>query len=103
MVCDSNRLIEAQTWTYEIEKDNSGIVNINDPLLNTDASTKERAMSEFLKNAYVPKVITFGTYLIDLKINDVINVRGLPYLVKSLVTSLIGNVVTTTVRAQRYE
>ncbi len=98
-----NIIPEEQTWTYEIEKPNTGIININDALLKTDASTEERARSEFLKNAYIPKEVSFETYLVDLNVNDVINLGGLPYLIKNITMIFQANILKSTIRAIRYE
>lgn len=90
-------------WKFNITNGNTGEIIISDPLLDTLTAATQRANSEFLKNAYKLKEINFTTWRTDLVKNMVINVRGLPYLVKSLRTVVNETSIKTAVRGVRYE
>lgn len=90
-------------WKFKIGNGNTGSITIADPLLDTYASAEERAMSEFLRNSYSRTDVEFTTYRTDFYKNMVINVKGLPYLVKSIQTSIDAATIKTKIRAVRYE
>lgn len=90
-------------WKFQIANGNTGETKISDPLLDTEARAEERAKSEFLKSSYRLKEITFATYRTDLTKNMIINVLGIPYLVKSLTTTITQISIKTNIRAIRYE
>ena len=92
-----------QFWTFDIDLPNTGEMNVSDPLLDTIERAEERVRSEFLKNAYVPNAMSFRTYRTDLKLNDIINVGGMPYIVSSMSFSINDRSIVTTVNALRYE
>ncbi len=89
-------------WTFEIDRDLTGTLKIKDDLLSTEDKAKERAMSEMLENSYIKKEINFKTYLTDISINDVINVSGQPFLVKSISAS-VGKNIELGIGAVRYD
>ena len=91
-----------EEWKFQIENGNTGSMIISDPLLDSLALATERSNSEFLKNSYKIKEVKFTTYRTDITKNMTINVGGLPYLVKSIHTSIDSKSVKTTVRAIRY-
>jgi len=90
-------------WKFNVDNGNTGEMTITDPLLDTVAAATERAKSEFLKNAYRLKEITFVTHRTDIVKNMIINVKGLPYLVKSMSTTITPTAIKTRVRGARYE
>lgn len=90
-------------WKFKITNGNEGEMTISDPLLDTQAAALERARSEFIDNSYKLREVRFSTYRTDFTKNMVINVKGLPYLVKSISTSIDEVAIKTTVRAVRYE
>ncbi len=89
-------------YTFEIDRDLTGTLKIRDELLNTEDRAKERAMSEMLNNSYIKKVISFKTYLTDISINDTINIKGQPFLVKSISAS-VGKSIELDIGAIRYD
>lgn len=91
------------TWEFSMDNGSTGIITVSDPLLDTEAAATERAKSEFLKNGYKHRDISFSTHRDDLVLNDVIIVKGLPYLVKSI--DAADNSVSTLfkIKAKRYE
>ncbi len=90
-------------WKFQIENGNTGEITISDPLLETEALAQERAISEFLDKSYKIKQVSFTTYRTDLHIGDIINVRGLPYRIKSVTTSINKVTMKATIKAIRYE
>ncbi len=90
-------------YLFEIDRDNTGTLKVSDDLLMSEDQAKERALSEMLKNSYVTKRKQFRTYRTDININDVINVKGLPFLVKQLGASFGSKDIVVSVSAQRYE
>lgn len=90
-------------WKFSIDNGNTEELSITDALLDTEAAATQRAKSEFLKNAYRLKEISFVTHRTDIVKNMIINVKGLPYLVKSIGTSVSATVVKTSIRGVRYE
>ena len=79
-----------------------GEIRISEPLLKSEVSAKERAISELLDSAYVKKNIEFETYETDLKINDTIMVLGINYKIKNLNFDY-GKRLTVTVTCERYD
>jgi len=90
-------------WRFQIPNGNTGVVEISDPLIDSETLATERADSEFLKNSYKLKKVSFATYITGIALNDIINIHGLPYIVKSI-TVLIDQVkIASEIQAQRYE
>ena len=89
-------------WKFSIPNGNTGEVIISDPLLDSLTVATERAKSEFLKSSYEIKEVKFTTYRTDLTKNMVINIHGLPYLVKSKTTTLDKVSIKTQIRGVRY-
>lgn len=90
-------------FKFQITNGNTGEKVISDPLIDSYAIAEERAKSEFLKSSYKMREVRFSTWRTDIIKNMIINVRGLPYLVKSLSTLTDNKSIKTTVRAVRYE
>ena len=76
---------------------------IKEDLLDNDLAAEERAKSEFLKNAYGNRYVNFSTFRNDFDINDVINIAGLPYLVKHIQTKIDMTSIINIVKGVRYE
>jgi len=89
-------------WSFQILNGNTGEMSISDPLIDSESIAEERAMSEFLKNAYAVHDISFSTYRTDLALNDVVNIASIPYLIKGISTSIDGTSMVSTIRARRY-
>lgn len=81
----------------------SGSMSISDELLDTEARAKVRAESEFLRNSYRKKEVVFKTHLTNLNINDVIEVDGLPYLVKRVGILINQKSIVCEILGVRYE
>lgn len=90
-------------WKFQIDNGNIGEMTISDVLLETESLANERANSEFLKNSHKLNEVTFTTYLTNLSKNQIINVYGIPYLVKSLNVVVNETSIKTKVRAVRYD
>ena len=88
---------------FQIDNGNTGAIIISDPLLDNFAVAQERAKSEFLKQSYAIGETRFSTYRTDLILNQVIMVKGVNYLIKSLSTITSKTAIKTNVRAVRYE
>lgn len=90
-------------WKFQISNGNTGEVLISDALLDSEELATERAMSEFLKNSYKHTTISFSTYRTDFDLNMIINVYGLPYIIKSINPHVDETSITTKIGAVRYE
>jgi len=90
-------------YKFELLTGNTGVLSITDELLDTQDRAEERALSEFLKSAYANNNISFRTYRTDLKLNDTINISGLPYLVKSIVATIDSTKIISSIVAVRYD
>lgn len=95
--------ITVEQWKYNITNGNTGEIVISDPLLDSVERATERAKSEFLKNSYRLKQITFTTQRTDIVKNMIINVQGVPYLVKSISTVITKTAIKSKIRGIRYE
>lgn len=95
--------VPLEEWKFNITNGNTGEVTISDPLLDVYGAAEERALSEFLKNSYRIREITFTTYRTDFTKNMVINVQGLPYLVKNITTIVDRKTIKTKIKGIRYE
>ena len=95
--------VPVKKWKFQISNGNTGKVIISDPLLDSEARAEERAKSEFLRRSYAIKEVTFNTYRTDFEKNMIINIMGLPYIVKSIRTAIDSVSVKTNIRAIRYE
>jgi len=96
-------LVPLIEWKFQISNGNTGEVVISDPLLDSYDRALERANSEFLKSSYKMREVRFGTHKTDFTKNEIINVRALPYLVKSISSAIDKVSVKTTIRGIRYE
>lgn len=101
MSCEVKK--KEQVWEFNILNGNTGVMQITDPLLDTEARAEQRAMSEFLKNSYANNAFSFRTSRTDLELNQTINLDGVPYLVKSLSYSIDNKKISTTVGVLRYD
>ncbi len=95
--------VPLKEWKFQISNGNTGEMTISDVLLDTEALARERAMSEFLKNAYRNSEIRFSTYRTDFVKNMTISVYGIPYLIKSMTTTEAFPSLKTQIRAIRYD
>ena len=95
--------VPLKEWKFRISNGNTAEMIISDQLLDTINSATERAKSEFLKNSYKLREVRFSTHLTNFTKNMVINIQGLPYLVKSIGTVVNMKSMKITVRAIRYE
>lgn len=90
-------------WKYQIPNGRDAEMTVSDPLLDNETVAEERARSEILKNAYKMREVTFETWRTDFTKNEVIIVRGLPYIVKGITVSIQKVITKTQIRAIRYE
>jgi hypothetical protein len=93
----------AKSWLFEIDKDNSGTIKISEPLLSDRYKAEERARAEFLINSYASIDIEFKTYRSDIGLNDILNINGLPYLVKGISASVDKEKIIFGYLCRRYE
>lgn len=96
-------MVAYKEFNYELGNGNTKTAVITEQMINDEDVAKERAKSEFLKHGYSRRWVSLKTYRTDLKINDTINMRGLPYLVKSVVMDVDSKKIVSRVRAVRYE
>ena len=89
-------------WVFEIVGDNTGVINVVDPLLDSVALAKERAESEFLKSSYSINDINFSTHRSDMVLNQLINLEGINYLVKDISYTIDDVSIVANIRARRY-
>jgi hypothetical protein len=94
--------VPVRRWTFQINNGNTGETNISDPLLDTEERAAERAKSEFLKNSYSLHEVRFKTYITNLKLNQIVRIKGVPYIVKNIDIT-VDNQHKADVRAVRYE
>ena len=88
---------------FELGTGNTESLTVTEPLLDTFDRAFERAESEFVKNGYRRREISFNTYLTNLVKNQLITVYGMIFIVKSLTTKINSASIVTTVKAVRYE
>lgn len=99
---DENGIV-VKSWSFEIQNGNTGIMTVVDPLLDNIDRARARALSEFLKNSYANNSMSFTTWLTTLYQNEVIEVGGMPYLVKSVGYSGDMVKIIITVGITRYD
>lgn len=90
-------------YKYEIANGKKGSININEPLIDRDTVANARANAEFLNNGYTKRYIEFVTYKTNIKIYDIISVKGNSYRVISVTLNMNDKQITSTVKAVRYE
>ena len=95
--------VPPKEWEFRLLTGNTGKLTISDPLLDSRERAEERAKSEFLKNSYKLNTVTVKTYRTDIKLNDILRVRGLPYLVKDIQTVITDRSIVNSIRMVRYE
>lgn len=88
---------------FSIDNGNTGELTVSDPLLDSVERATERAKSEFIKNSYRLKEIGFVTHRTDITKNMIINVHGVPYIVKSISTAIDDKTIKSRIKAVRYE
>lgn len=103
MACLAEDEILGKVWKFQIENGNTGMMSVVDPLLDTEERAEERALSEFLKNAYAVNSISFLTWMTTLYLNQVVEVGGMPYLIKSIGYSGDAIKIIITVGVTRYD
>ena len=96
-------VLDPSEWKFILDVGGDETVTVTDPLLDSEALAEERALSEFLKNGYKLREVSFKTYRTDIRKNDAITVRGVVYLVKSKSTAVDAVKLVTTIKAVRYE
>ena len=101
MSCDVKK--QEQIWRFEIDRPNTGEMTITDPLLDSEARARQRAESEFLENAYIPKQFSFRTYRTDLNLRDEIMIAGISYKIMNMTFTEDENKIVTTVSVKRYD
>jgi hypothetical protein len=92
-----------KSWLFEIDKDNTGTIKISEPLLSDEYIAEERARAEFLINSYASIDIEFKTYRSDIELNDILNIQGLPYLVKGISARVDKEKIVFGYLCRRYE
>lgn len=90
-------------WLFQIENGNTGEMVVSEALLDSEAIASERAESEFLKNSYKLNEVRFTTHRTDLIKNMTINLYGIPYLIKSINTTINEASIKSNIRAVRYD
>jgi len=64
---------------------------------------KEKAMSTFVEEAYSKRVISFSTYLTDIRIGEIIFINGRSYKVTSIDIAEDPVKIISRVSGERYE
>lgn len=100
---DGGMVIPHFTQKFQLENGQIGAMAITDIFINSSTVAQERAKSEFLKNGYKSRWVDLRTYRTDFDLNDVIIVRGLPYLIKSISTVSTSVSTMSNIRGVRYE
>ncbi len=101
--CENNSLANNLLWEFDLQNNNTAKMAISDELLDTQERAEERAMSEFLKNAFAQNSISFKTSLTWLVLNQVIKVGGLNYIIKGISPMINDRSILVTIRAVRYD
>ena len=94
--------------------DSQKILNISEPLLNTETLARLRAISEFIKQGMKKQTVTFTMFFVDLHINDILKLsvpeRRIPrelnkdrFIVKKVTHNITSNSITTTLEVERYD
>ncbi len=94
---------EGLIWKFDIRNNNTGVMNISSPLLNTKEKAEEAAMAAFLKNSFAINPVDFSTWVTDYYLNKVIKVGGLNYLIKSITTAGDDTKIVTAISGERYD
>jgi len=94
---------EELIWSFDIQNNNEGIMNISSPLLNTEERAEEAAMAAFLKNSFSINPVNFSTWVTGHFLNKVIKVGGLNYIVKSITTAGDDTEIVATISGERYD
>jgi hypothetical protein len=90
-------------WRFELDGiDGGDTIKVTNQNLNTIERARERAEAEFLEVGYNKRQIQFTTSRIDIELNQVYNVGGIPYIVKAIEYN-IGASILLTVTCERYE
>ncbi len=101
--CENSGISNGLLWEFDLQNNNTAKMAITDELLDTQERAEERAMSEFLKNAFAQNSITFKTSLTWLVLNQVIKVGGLNYIIKSISPTMDASSMLVTIQAVRYD
>jgi len=82
----------------------SGVKIINESLISSYEVAVERAKVELIKEAYDERVINITTiYVENLKINDVIEFKGVLWIVKDITITFKNPVLNYLIKGVRYE
>ena len=92
-----------KVWRFEVDNGNTGEMTIVDPLIDNEDIARERATSEFIKNAYASNYFSWATYRTDLYFNDVVKIEGLSYFIKGISCSIDSSTMITTYLVKRYD
>ncbi len=100
----SNRVEEnILSWTFVLESGNNKETTIIEPMISTAEQAEQRALSEFLKQAYMNRGCSIDTYITDIGLNDDITVGGIPYLIKDILIKETPASIKVTLSGVRYE
>ena len=108
---DTNHSAKPFSFSYG---DSDKILNINEPLINTEELGRYRAITEFIKNAMKTQSVTFTVFFVDLHINDIIILtvpeKRIPrelnkdrFIVKKVTHNIGDDAITTTLKVERYD
>lgn len=90
-------------FTFDAQNGNTLVKNISDELLDTEERAEARAHSEFLQNSFRRNVVKFKTYITEIKLNNVVDVEGLPYLAKDILISIDNHKMVLNITGVRYD
>ena len=81
----------------------SGTISITSEFLDTDARASARALAEFVEGSFSVRSCSFQTYLTDIKVGDIVSVRGLSYKVTSVGIAVDAIKMVSSITGERYE
>ena len=91
------------TYVYNSETDNTGVKEINEPLLYEEGNASIRAEAELIEGALNSSKISFITYNTDLYLSQSIKINGLAYKITKLSYVIDSNSGIVKVEAIRYD
>ena len=90
-------------FEFIVQNGKSGEMLITGDFFGDEATAKERAVSEFVDNAFAYEYITFSTYLTNITVGKIIKVNGRSWKVIDVNISADPVKIMSSIKAERYE